>query len=504
MREAEMATTVEQDGLRGGALGKRLSEGLERLGAPRATLAPPPRWPSWHPLGHLPAISRDPLRVFEEAHARFGSVVRLRAANVEIVTLADPEDWQRVLVSEKDDYSKGTRGYEKLKLVLGNGLVTSEGDFWRRQRRIAQPAFHRRSIARMAETFAAAAFDQALAWRAPASVGATVDVAEAMMQLTLRIVGLTMFSMEVSDGSGQIGRDLGVMLHEFSRVTQAPYPAPEKWPTPANFRFRGALRRLRAIVDGIIAERRASGETGEDLLGLFMATEDADTGERMNDAQLADEVMTILLAGHETTANALSWTFALLAAHPDALAEVRAEIDSVVGDALPTMATLGALPKTVAALDEAMRLYPPVWILGRRAERDVELGGYGVKRGTLVFLAPWALHRQPALWPDPERFDLRRFLPDADGNKPKLVHKLAYAPFSAGQRKCIGDHFARMEALAVLAVLLRRFELEPLSAALPAPEPTLTLRPAGGLKMKLRARAAGAAEASAALGGSPR
>jgi len=456
---------------------------------PSASGAPnPPVWPSRHPLGHLPAIHRDMLRVFETAHRLHGPVVQLRAATVQLVTLVDPDDWQKVLVSEKDDFSKQTRGYEKLRLVLGDGLVTSEGSFWRRQRRIAQPAFHRRTIEGMAETFAGASLDLARSWQAAAERGAQLDVAAEMMRLTLRIVGLTMFSRDIRDEAGQIGDDLGVLLHEFSRVTQTPLPFPEYLPLPSSVRFWRSRGRLRAYVDAIIAERRASGASGTDLLGMLMETTDADTGERMTDAQLRDEVMTVLLAGHETTANALAWTLWLLSTHPQALAPVVAEIDAVVGDAAPSMAMLARLPQTAAALDEAMRLYPPVWLLGRMTERDTTLGGYHIPRGRLVFMSPWALHRSPTLWPDPERFDPTRFVADPVTGKTRQVHKLAYAPFSAGQRKCIGDHFARMEALTALAVLLRRFELTLRPGWVVEAEPTLTLRPKGGLPMTLRPR----------------
>lgn len=451
---------------------------------------PPPRWPSRHPLGHLPAIHRDPLAFFREAHERYGELVSARAANVELTTVANPDDWQKVLVSELQSYSKVTRGYDKLKLVLGEGLVTSEGAFWRRQRRIAQPAFHRRRIEAMGETFSACAAEEAMAWRSAASAGATVDVAEAMMALTLRIVGLTLFSLDIRGDAARVGKDLGVLLHEFSRVTQAPYPWPEMMPTPANWRFWRSRSRMRTLVDAIIAKRRASGEVGDDLLGMLMGTEDADTGERMGDGELRDEVMTMLLAGHETTANALSWTFWLLASHPEEQAKVQAELDAVLGDRGPTMADLSRLPLTTAALDEAMRLYPPVWILGRRTEREVELSGHTIPAGRLVFLSPYILHRNPKLWDAPDDFRPARFVPDPETGKVALPHKLAYAPFSAGQRKCIGDHFARSEAVIILASLLREHSVVARPGQVVVPEPTLTLRPKDGLPLQIVRRGA--------------
>ncbi len=448
----------------------------------------PPRWKSRHPLGHLPAIHADPLAFFTEAHARFGDVVDARAATVELTTLANPDDWQKVLVSEREAYSKNTRGYDKLKLVLGEGLVTSEGHFWRRQRRIAQPAFHRRRIEAMGETFSACAAEEAMAWRSAASVGASIDVSEAMMALTLRIVGLTLFSLDIRGESARVGEDLGVLLHEFSRVTQAPYPYPERLPTLANWRFWRSRKRMRALVDAIIAQRRARGEVGDDLLGMLMGTEDADTGERMSDTELRDEVLTMLLAGHETTANALAWTFWLLATHPEERAAVQAELDAVLGDRGPTMADVPRLQRTSAAIDEAMRLYPPVWILGRRTEREVEVSGYRLPAGRLVFLSPYALHRNPKIWDAPDAFRPERFVPDPETGKVALPHKMAYAPFSAGQRKCIGDHFARTEAAIILATLLREHDVVAAPGQTVQAEPTLTLRPRGGLPLTIRRR----------------
>ena len=309
--------------------------------------------------------------------------------------------------------------------------------------------------------------------------------------MTLRIAGETLFSMDLTGDAEEVGRAVTDVLDAFSPMSTTILPAPHLWPTPMATRFRRGLASLDETVGRIIADRRASGEVVADLLGMFMASEDAETGERMSDKQLRDEVMTMILAGHETTANALAWTLHLLGQHPEALHRVQREIDDALGDATPGPAVFGQLPYTYQVLQESMRLYPPVWAVARMAAEDDELGGYRVPKGTYVYMPHNQLHRHPALWDQPDAFDPDRFSPERiEARKALGVHKFAYLPFSGGQRKCIGDHFAKLESLVCLAVLLRGRTLRPVAGHPVVPEASITLRPKHGLMMHVPAAAA--------------
>jgi len=449
----------------------------------------PPSLSTWHPLGHLPGMRDDVLGVFERAHAAHGDVVRVRVGPKHLVGLRHPEHWHHVLVTARERYTKDTRGYQMLRVVLGDGLVTSEGEHWRRQRRIAQPAFHRKTIATFADTMARATLDMAESWQRHAASGEPIDVAAEMMRLTLRIAGETLFSMDLTGESDHVGRAVSEMLSCFNELVASPLPAPHKWPTDTARRFRAASASLDEVVRGVIAERRRTGDRSHDLLGMLMNTVDDETGETMTDQQLRDEVMTMILAGHETTANGLAWTFHLLGQHRDAQRRVHAELEAHMAGESPDMAELRAFDWTDRVIKESMRLFPPVAMIGRKATEDDVIGGFRIPAGTYVYMTQWAMHRHPGLWQDPERFDPDRFSPERVAARKALgIHKFAYLPFSGGQRKCIGDHFAKMEMALVLAVLLRRFELVPVAGHPVIPECSVTLRPKHGLMMTLRAR----------------
>lgn len=449
----------------------------------------PPLMPARHVLGHLPAMRRDVLGLFVKGHRDHGDIVRMRAGPMYIVGLAHPEHWHHVLVTARDNYAKDTRGYQMLRVILGDGLVTSEGEFWKRQRRIAQPAFHRKTIEGFAGTMSAAALDLAERWQDLARSGAQVDVAAEMMRLTLRIVGETLFSMDLTGESDDVGQAVSEMLSCFNVLVASPLPHPHRWPTPTAHRFRHSRNVLDRVVTDVIRERRASGEQRHDLLGILMSSEDEETGEQMTDIQLRDEVMTMILAGHETTANGLAWTLYLLSKHPDIGRQVAAELDRVIGADRPEISHLRDLEYTSQAMQESMRLYPPVAMIGRKAVADDVIGGFRIPAGSYVYMTQWAMHRHPELWQDPEVFDPSRFSSERiAARKAAGVHKFAYLPFSGGQRKCIGDHFAKMELQIILAVLLRRFELDLVPGHPVVPECSVTLRPKHGLLMTLRER----------------
>lgn len=444
---------------------------------------PAPALPGGGILGHLSEMRADPLSLLLRARATCGDVARLRFAHQPVFVLSHPDHVRRVLVTEAARYAKRTRGYRVLRLVIGDGLVNSEGELWRRQRRIAQPAFHRQRIAGFADCMGRAALDSAERWRADASAGRSIDVADELNRLTLRVAGETLLGLDVSGESDIVGAALTTVLERFRALLTAPYPWPERLPTPANLRFWRARRTLYRVVDDIVAARRRAGDEGADLLGMFMAARDEDTGEGMSDRQLRDEVLTMLLAGHETTANALSWTLHLLSRHPDVARRLEAEIDARLGDRLPTPEDVRGLTYTRQVLQESMRLYPPVWALARLAVEDDVIDGHPIPKGAFIFVSQWVVHRHPDLWENPEGFDPDRFAPDREPPS-----RFAYFPFSRGQRQCIGDRFAEMEAAIVLAVLVRRYRFALVPGHPVVPEPSVTLRPRHGLRMTLRPR----------------
>lgn len=439
-------------------------------------------------LGHVNEFRSRPLDLVLRG-LDTGDIVEARLGPRRCWFINHPDLIREVLVTRRELFTKQTRGYRTLRLVLGDGLVTSEGDLWRRQRRIAQPVFLRKSIAGFAETMASCTADLASVWRA--QPGGTFDVAGDMMQLTLRIAGLTLISQEFGDSSGPIAEAVTAVLESFTRLATSALPYPERWPFPSNRRFARAEKLLDTLVRDIIAERRAAREaTGElesaaDLMDLLMAARDPETGEGMSDDLLRDELLTALAAGHETTANALVWTLHLLSIHPEVQTRVADEIKSHLGDKPADAKSVMQLTYTSQVFQEALRLYPPVWLFGRQTSEALELGGVQLPGQSLVFISAWALHHDPRWWQDPERFDPDRWQPERlraakEAGRPKL----AYIPFSAGQRKCIGDHFAKLEAMIVLAGLLGEFEVQPTRDVV-TPEPQLTLRPLGGLPLKI-------------------
>lgn len=437
-------------------------------------------------LGNLYAMRTAPLATLTRALRENGDVSRAEfPGGHRGHFLFHPDHVRAVLVDHARDVSKDTPGFDALRLLLGNGLVTSDGAFWLRQRRIAQPAFHRAKIfalgARMVEFTKATASE----WSAAARAGETVDVAEAMMRLTLRIVADTMLGKDVERDAAGVGRAVTFLLHSLNQRIVRPLSPPLSWPTPGNKRFLAARDHVARIIEEAIAAKRAEPDApGGDFLRMLIDARDEETGEGMTDQQLRDEVATIFAAGHETTANLLAWTWSWLSRMPDVRRKMLAELDEVLGERDATADDYPRLPYTRAVLAESLRISPVVWMLSRRVIADISLGGYTLEAGSLAFLSPYATHRHPKFWENPEGFDPGRFLEGAGAGRPTL----AYFPFGAGPRKCIGDTFALVEATLVLATLARRFELELPPGMVPVPEPVITMRPKGGLPMRVRAR----------------
>lgn len=436
----------------------------------RGRKAPGPRG---HPiLGSLPEARRDPLQLMLGSFREYGEVVRFRFGPLVGHLVSSPSGVNHVLAENNKNYGKQTRGYAALRYLLGNGLLTSEGEFWKRQRRIAQPAFHRQRIAGFGQAMVRAAEECALGLAAQR--GRDVDIHHEMMRLTLRIVGETLLGYDPSHDAREVGDALAFLLAAVNdRTSRIFFIARPILPTPQNFRLRRARATLDAVVLRIIAERRKT--RGDDLLSMLMEARDAETGEAMDDRQLRDEAMTIFLAGHETTANALTFAWLLLSRYPAALRELRAELSQVLGGRAPSLDDLPRLHFTRMVIQEAMRLYPPAWIIARSASGADEIGGWHIPAGSIVFVSPYVVHRHPGAWEDPEGFDPHRFSREPPRG--------AYFPFGGGPRQCIGNAFATMEAELVLATLAQRVRLS-LSPGHPVElEPSITLRPRHGLRM---------------------
>lgn len=445
-----------------------------------ATSALPPGPRSGLFQGLRIALRRDMLGLLERTAREYGDIAYFKIGTQGVYLLNRPELIRDVLVTHNKKFAKG-RGLERARRMLGNGLLTSEGEFHLRQRRLAQPAFHRQRIAAYAETMVAYAERAHARWHD----GETRDVHEEMMRLTLAIVAKTLFDADVEGDADEIGHALSELidLFDFSMLPFAELL--ERLPIPPKRRFDRARATLDRIVYRIIEDRRTSSEDRGDLLSmLLMATDTEGDGTGMTDEQLRDEAMTIFLAGHETTANALTWTFYLLAEHPEVEAKLHDELDRVLGGRAPTIADLPSLPYTERVLTESMRLYPPAWVLGRRALEDYEVEGYVIPAGSIVVLSQWLMHRDGRYFDEPLAFEPDRWTPEMKAALPRY----AYFPFSAGPRNCVGEHFAWMEGELIVASVARLWRMRLAPGQRVALQPQITLRPRYGMRMELARR----------------
>ncbi len=406
--------------------------------------------------------------------AAAGDLARFQMGPIPVYMASSAELAHAILVDQQDKVIK-SRGLRVIgRPLLGKGLLTSEHDFHKRQRKLMAPAFAPRRIAGYAAEMAAHAES------AQASFGERVDLAEEMMKLTLGIVGRTLFASDVLGEAREIGDALTVALHyipdQVSRILQRPY-----WfPTPSNLRMRRAVKRLDETVYRMIDERRANPGDRGDVLSMLLVSKD-EAGATMTPEQVRDEVMTLFLAGHETTANALAWAFYLLARHPDAYARVRDEARNALGGRTPTVEDLPRLPYSLAVLKETMRLYPPAYMMARTVESELELGAHRLRKGSVVMVNTFGIHRRADYFSEPERFNPERFSPEAE----KQLHRGAYIPFGGGARVCIGNHFALMEGQLILSHLAQRVTFHYDGPAID-PEPLVTLRPRGGLPVRVQ------------------
>jgi cytochrome P450 len=430
-------------------------------------------------LGSLPEFRRDVLGFFAACARDYGDVVPIRVPRRRLVLLSHPDLIEEVLTAHARRTTK-TVLLQALRPVLGDGLLLSEGDHWLRQRRLIQPAFHRQRIAAYGDVMAGHA-DRAMAgW----TDGQTRDVHADMMAITQAIVAKTLFDADVSDAAWDVGHALHVLMEDFSRRRTRLFELPAFVPTPGRRRARAAVERLDRIVYGIIAARRASGEDRGDLLSLLLQARDADDGSRMTDQQVRDEIMTLFLAGHETTAVSLSWTWYLLARHPEVEARLAEEVRGVLGGRLPTVADLPRLRYAEMVVTESMRLYPPAYAITRRVAEPFEVGGHPIARESVVVMSQWVVHRDRRWFDDPEAFQPDRWEHDLA----KRLPRYAYFPFGGGPRLCIGNAFALMEATLLLATIAQRFRFRLAPGAAVKPMLSVTLRPAEGIPMVLSAR----------------
>ena len=422
-------------------------------------------------LGYLSRMARE-----------YGDIVYLGGWPGGLYLVSDPELIQNILVRDHRNFHKG-RALTVAKRLIGEGLVTSEGDFHRRQRRLVQPAFHRQRIAAYGDIMVALAAQMRARWRD----GSEVDIAAEMMRLTLAIVGKTLFNADLEAEAAEIRDALTDSMHAFEWMLRPYAPLLQKLPfrVPAVRRFDRARKRLDAVIYRLIDEHRANKEDNGDLLSMLLSAhdEEADGGEMTND-QVRDEAMTLFLAGHETTSNGLSWTWYLLAQNPEAESKFAAEIEQVLGGRLPTSEDVASLPYVRAVFAESMRLYPPVWAVARRALADYTLGEYEVPAGAIVFASQHVLHRDPRHFPEPDRFLPERWLVEPETPRPRF----AYFPFGGGPRICIGESFAWMEGILLLATLGQQWRCDLMPGQKVTTEPLITLRPKNGIAMRLRKR----------------
>lgn len=435
--------------------------------------------------GSLRERRRESLHFLLRMHREYGDVVQWRMGPFNrALSLASPDHVRHVLVEHPGRYTKGS-GFQRLAVVLGRGLLTSEGEYWKRHRRMAQPAFHREQVVRGAGLMVEEVERMLERWSLRADRSAPLDISEEMGRLTLCIVGRVLLSTPLLQEADRILRAIVQAQQVATRRLLTLVPAPLWVPTEDSRRLHGAVRELDRLIYGLIARRRRGETGGQDLLALLDSPE-PDTGERLTDRELRDEVVSLFVAGYETTANALAWTWYLLARHPEVEARARAEVAQVLGSRPPGAEDLPRLRYVTQVLEESMRMYPPAWLITRQAREEDVVGGYRIPadKRLIIALAPWVLHHQPQWWPEPERFDPDRFLPERAAGRPRH----AYMPFGAGQRHCIGSQFAMVEMVLVVSRVLQHGRLRPLPGWEVELEPLMSLRPKGGLPMLLEPR----------------
>lgn len=449
--------------------------------------SPSPPGPRGIPVfGVAPQVRRDPLGFFSDIAERYDGVSSLPVGLEKVMLLNDPDAIEHVFQTNWRNYRKSDF-YDKVRPLFGNGIATSEGDFWRRQRQLTNPAFHRKSLTRMGEIMRESTQAMLDTWTGRRDEGA-FNLSDDLTALTLRIVVESLFGSDITEKdngerTATIARSVDTMLEVCERRVWAVPDLHDRWFSPLYWRHRKARADLDRIVYDIIAERRRTGEEHFDLLGMLLDARDGETGEGMSDGQLRDETTTLLVTGHESTANASVWIFYVLSRHPEIEQRVIEELETVCGGRVPDDSELRELSYLRMVIEEVLRLYPPAWTTSRTALDDDEIRGYPVRAGTTMMISPYVIHRNPRYWPNPERFDPQRHAPEMKERRPKF----AYIPFGGGPRNCIGANFAMMELQLVVAMALQRFRLRVAEGEKVEREAMVSIRPKGGIDFTIAA-----------------
>ncbi len=459
---------------------------------PMVKVAPPksgPPGPKGAPLlGSLPDFRRDIRLALLDGWHEYGDIVEFNVAGPSYLVV-HPDYIQQILRGNESNFPHAPHLRSRWAKIVGGGLVTSRGTFWERQRRLANPAFDHDRVVDFGQIMTDTTNEMLEEWQKAADSGAAIEVRDEMMRLTITILSKAMFSADIWSKTDQIGRDVGVLLTHASNRLFSPVDPPEWIPIPAHRRFLNAQRSFDRLIYEIIAERRR--EPRNDLLSMFLQARDEESGEAMDDMQVRDEVRTMFIAGHETTATSLGWTWYLLSAYPEVAAKVRTELAAVLGGRTPTAEDLPNLPYLWRVIQESLRLYPPIWMYLRTALTEDEFDGYWMQAGRNIFVSPYITHRHPDFYENPEGFDPSRFEPE----KTREWHRFQYFPFGGGPRKCIGNNFAIMEMQLVVATAAQRFELGLVPGHPVDIQAGLSLRPREGLLMTVKpARPAAARE----------
>jgi cytochrome P450 len=438
-------------------------------------------WFPW-PHGQFRALLEDPLGFHLRARERFGDVFRFRIGPVLIHFLYHPDHVRRVLYDNPKNYLRGWQ-YRLMGRLFGENLVASEGAGWLRQRRLAQGAFLRPRFAGYASVMVDATSQLLSRWRADAATGKAVTIGPEMSRLTLVIASRTLFDRDLSQEADSVGKAFSVVGHYLEARFNHPLAFLPSWvPTANNRRFHQAVRTMNELVMALIRQRRADARDHGDLLSMLIEARDEETGESMTDDQLRSQSLTFLIAGHETTATALTWTWYLLATHASIREQARTEVERVLGSRAPTLADLAQLHTTRSVIEESMRLYPPLWAVARQVVADDEIGGFRIPRRSTIVLVPFVTHRHPGVWHEPDQFDPERFARAQNPQRPKG----AYFPFLGGPHQCIGNEFAMIEMQLIVAMVLQHFDLELAPDQPIVPRASITLRPNGPVQMVLK------------------
>lgn len=453
-----------------------------------------PVYPGLPLIGNALSMARDPLGMFVTLRRNYDRVVRISLGGRHQYIVFQPEDAKHVLQENNRNYVRSP-AFMVLKRFLGEGLLTSDGDFWRKQRRLAQPAFHRQKITLLAETMV----QESAAWVEQLrrlNLSKPVNISQSYMDVTMHIVCKTLFSTSVDRRLDGLSHSLETLNVLANKTLLSPIKLPRTWPTPNNIRYNRAKAHVDSLIYEFIHTRKQTGERRDDLLDMLMYAkaediDDAPDAGGMSELQLRDECVTLFTAGHETTAVSMAWLTYLLAQHPDVVAKLRAEADTALGepaqsvaDGLPPVAAFRTMPYSLQVVQEALRLYPPAWAMSRMALNDDQIGPYRIPKGDTVIVSPYLLHHDPTNWPDPERFDPDRFAEGRDKDRPAY----AYLPFGGGPRLCIGNQFALMEMQILLTLFIRTFDFQLVNAASIRPKPLITLRPNRPIQVKLTLR----------------